>query len=122
MHQRDAGITARLRISTSSIRGHAGRRAGYLTLNAQIDLRPLTAGDFVRPPRCRNTRCFHVRAHIRGRRADVFDAIFGGRTETLIAPAGPYFWVKAQNADDAAPLLPKGTIYTRRLHTAANRT
>ena len=93
--------------------GSAGVGTGY------IDIRPMEAGQEIHMYRTleQNLKvtAFEPHMHASGVRM-CFEAIWGGITETLSCASYDHNWVKIYNyADDAAPLLPKGTL----LHVTA---
>jgi hypothetical protein len=91
------------------------RRVGMLTIgNGEIDLRPMTAGQEVHiyTTLQQNTMLttFEPHMHAAGVRM-CLEAIWGGRTETLSCAGYDHNWVRVYKfADDAVPLLPKGTL------------
>ena len=91
------------------------RRRTNLTFgNGEIDLRPMTAGQEVHlyTTLRQHTKIstFEPHMHAAGVRM-CMEAIWGGRTEVLTCAGYDHNWVKVYNyAEDAAPLLPRGTL------------
>ena len=122
MHANGEDTTARLRVGFKfHPKGYEPqRRIGGLTFGSgEIDLRAMTAGqevDFyttLRNPIKLTT--FEPHMHAAGVRM-CLEAIWGGRAETLSCAGYDHNWVKVYKyGDDAAPLLPAGTL----LHVTA---
>jgi hypothetical protein len=110
-------ITAHLRVGYKlHPKGYTPeRRVGNMTIgNAEIDLRPLTPGQVINAYATLQEHTmlstFEPHMHAAGVRM-CLEAIWGGRTETLTCAGYDHNWVKVYKyKDDAAPLLPKGTI------------
>jgi len=91
------------------------RRSTMLTFgNGEIDLRPMEAGQIidVYHTLAQNMKIstFEPHMHASGVRM-CFEAIWGGRSETISCAGYDHNWVKVYNYDDDhAPLLPKGTL------------
>jgi hypothetical protein len=117
MHANAEETTAHLRVAYKlHPKGYKpARRAGGLTFgNGEIDLRPMTAGQEVHLYQTlqQNTMLttFEPHMHAAGVRM-CMEAIWGGRTETLSCAGYDHNWVRVYKfADDAVPLLPKGTL------------
>ena len=117
MHANGEDTTAHLRVGYKfHPRGYEPqRRLGDLTFgNGEIDLRGMQAGqqvhmyttlqDHIKMP------TFEPHMHASGVRM-CMEAIWGGRTEVLNCAGYDHNWVKVYRyQDDAAPLLPKGTL------------
>jgi hypothetical protein len=122
MHANAEDTTAHLRVGYKfHPRAYTSkRRVGQLTFgNGEIDLRPMKAGQEVHlyTTLREHTKLttFEPHMHAAGVRM-CMEAIWGGRTETLSCAGYDHNWVKVYKyADDAAPLLPKGTL----LHVTA---
>ncbi len=122
MHANSQDTTAHLRVGYKfHPKGYEPkRRVGGLTFgNGEIDLRPMEAGQQVhlyttlRDHTMLTT--FEPHMHASGVRMCI-EAIWGGRTETLSCAGYDHNWVRVYKyADDAVPLLPKGTL----LHVTA---
>ncbi|MEE2635876.1 MAG: hypothetical protein VYE68_01415 [Acidobacteriota bacterium] len=117
MHANGEDTTAHLRIGFKfHPRGYEPkRRIGGLTFGSgEIDLRAMEAGQEVH---FYTTLQHHIKLttfephmHAAGVRM-CLEAIWGGRTETLSCAGYDHNWVKVYKyAEDAAPLLPKGTL------------
>ena len=117
MHANAEETTAHLRVAYKfHPKGYKPeRRVGNLTFgNGELDLRPMTAGQEVHlyATLSQNTMLttFEPHMHAAGVRM-CMEAIWGGRTETLSCSGYDHNWVRVYKyADDAAPLLPKGTL------------
>ena len=117
MHANGEQTTANLRVAYRfHPRGYEPtRRLGDLTFgNGEIDLDPMTPGQEVDMyTTLRNNiklTTFEPHMHASGVRMCI-EAIWGGRTETLNCAGYDHNWVKVYHYDDdAAPLLPKGTL------------
>jgi mono/diheme cytochrome c family protein len=122
MHANNEDTTAHLRVAYKfHSKGYKPkRRVGGLTFgNGEIDLRPMEAGQEVHlyATLLEHTKLttFEPHMHASGVRMCI-EAIWGGRTETLSCAGYDHNWVRVYKyADDAAPLLPKGTL----LHVTA---
>ena len=82
--------------------------------NGEIDLQPMTAGQeihfYTTLQEHTMLTTFEPHMHASGVRM-CMEAIWGGRTETLSCAGYDHNWVRVYKfADDAAPLLPKGTL------------
>jgi hypothetical protein len=117
MHATSEDTTAHLRVAYKFLPKDykPERRVGMLTIgNGEIDLRPMTAGQEVHiyTTLQQNTMLttFEPHMHAAGVRM-CLEAIWGGRTETLSCAGYDHNWVRVYKfADDAVPLLPKGTL------------
>ncbi len=122
MHANGEDTTAHLRIGFKfhPAEYEPERRAGTLTFGSgEIDLRGMEAGqeiDFYTTLSSHTKlSTFEPHMHAAGVRM-CLEAIWGGRTEILSCSGYDHNWVKVYKyADDAAPLLPKGTL----LHVTA---
>jgi hypothetical protein len=91
------------------------RRMSTLTFgNGEIDLKPMKAGQeihfYTTLQEHTMLTTFEPHMHASGVRM-CMEAIWGGRTETLACAGYDHNWVRVYKfADDAAPLLPKGTL------------
>ena len=96
------------------------RRSTLLNFgNGEIDLRPMEDGQevhiFHTLQQNMKITTFEPHMHAAGVRM-CMEAVWGGRTETLTCAGFDHNWVKVYNyAEDAAPLLPRGTL----LHVTA---
>ncbi len=123
MHANGEDTSAHLRVGYKfHPRGYEPqRRLGDLTFgNGEIDLRGMTAGQQVHMYTTLNEHIklttFEPHMHASGVRM-CMEAIWGGRTEVLNCAGYDHNWVKVYRyQDDAAPLLPKGTL----LHITAH--
>ncbi len=117
MHSNGRRTTAHLRLG---FRFHPEgyepqRRSGMLTFgNGEIDLRPMQAGQevhlYTTLQQNMKITTFEPHMHAAGVRM-CMEAVWGGRTETLTCAGYDHNWVKVYNyAEDAAPLLPSGTL------------
>jgi hypothetical protein len=90
-------------------------RVSSITIgNGELDLRPMTAGQEVHLYTTLQENAilttFEPHMHAAGVRM-CLEAIWAGRTETLTCAGYDHNWVRVYKfADDAAPLLPKGTL------------
>ena len=117
MHANAEDTTAHLRVAYKfHPKGYKPElRVGGLTFgNGEIDLRPMKAGQEVHlyATLQDNTMLttFEPHMHAAGVRM-CLEAIWGGRTETLSCAGYDHNWVRVYKfADDAVPLLPKGTL------------
>ena len=117
MHANGEETTAHLRTGYKfHPRGYEPqRRLGDLTFgNGEIDLRAMEAGQEVHfyTTLREHTKLttFEPHMHAAGVRMCI-EAIWGGRTEVLNCAGYDHNWVKVYRyEDDAAPLLPKGTL------------
>jgi mono/diheme cytochrome c family protein len=117
MHANAEDTTARLRVAYKfHPKGYKPeRRAGGLTFgNGEIDLKPMTAGQevhfYATLDQHTMLTTFEPHMHAAGVRM-CMEAIWGGRTETLSCAGYDHNWVRVYKfGDDAAPLLPKGTL------------
>ena len=117
MHANSQDTTAHLRVAYKfHPKGYKPElRVGGLTFgNGEIDLRPMTAGQEVHlyATLTENTMLttFEPHMHAAGVRM-CLEAIWAGRTETLSCAGYDHNWVRVYKfADDAVPLLPKGTL------------
>jgi hypothetical protein len=122
MHSNSEDTTAHLRVAYKFYpKGYQPkRRVGQLTFgNGEIDLRPMQAGQQIHFYQTlqQHTKLmtFEPHMHASGVRMCI-EAIWGGRSETLTCSGYDHNWVRVYKyADDAAPLLPKGTL----LHVTA---
>ena len=90
------------------------RRVALVWGNGEIDLRPMEAGQEVHLyhmlEQNMKITTFEPHMHASGARM-CLEAIWGGRTEILTCAGYDHNWVKVYNyTDDAAPLLPRGTL------------
>jgi hypothetical protein len=117
MHSTDRTVTAHLRLG---FKLHPpdyepAHQINFVTFgNGEIDLRPMTKGQEVHFYRTldQNMRVttFEPHMHASGVRM-CWEAIWGGRAETINCVGYDHNWVKVYNYDaDHAPLLPKGTL------------
>lgn len=117
MHANAEDTTAHLRVGYKfHPRGYKPlRQVGGLTIgNGEIDLRANQAGQLVHfyATLQQHTKftTFEPHMHAAGVRM-CLEAIWGGRTETLSCAGYDHNWVRVyEYGDDAAPLLPKGTL------------
>ena len=117
MHANGEDTTAFLRVGYKfHPRGYAPQRQlGDLTFgNGEIDLRAMQAGQEVHIYRTLREHTkfttFEPHMHAAGVRM-CMEAIWGGRTEVLNCAGYDHNWVKVYKYDDdAAPILPKGTL------------
>ena len=117
MHANGEDTTAHLRVGYKfHPRGYEPqRRLGDLTFgNGEIDLRGMQAGQQVHMYTTLDQHIklttFEPHMHAAGVRM-CMEAIWGGRTEVLNCAGYDHNWVKVYRyQDDAAPLLPKGTL------------
>jgi hypothetical protein len=122
MHANSEDTTAHLRVAYKfHPKGYKPlRRAGGITFgNGELDLKPMKAGQEVHLYHTlqEHTKLmtFEPHMHASGVRM-CLEAIWGGRAETLSCAGYDHNWVRVYKyADDAAPLLPKGTL----LHVTA---
>jgi mono/diheme cytochrome c family protein len=122
MHANNEDTTAHLRVAYKL---HPKdykptRRLGTVTFgNGEIDLRPMQAGQVIHLyttlQQHAKLTTFEPHMHASGVKMCI-EAIYGGRTETLTCSGYDHNWVRVYKyKDDAAPLLPKGTL----LHVTA---
>ena len=95
------------------------RRTSLVFGNGEVDLRPMQADQevhiYTTLQQNMKITTFEPHMHAAGVRM-CLEAIWGGRTETLSCAGYDHNWVKVYNyAEDAAPLLPRGTL----LHVTA---
>ena len=117
MHANGEDTTAHLRVGFKfHPRGYEPQRQiGTLTFgNGEIDLRGMEAGQEVHfYTTLRNhtkLSTFEPHMHAAGVRM-CLEAVWGGRAETLSCAGYDHNWVKVYKyGDDAAPLLPRGTL------------
>ena len=117
MHSTGEKTTANLRVAYRyHPRGYEPtREIGNLTFgNGEIDLDPMTPGQKVEMYLTLRDNIkltmFEPHMHASGVRMCI-EAIWGGRTETLNCAGYDHNWVRVYRYDDdAAPLLPKGTL------------
>jgi hypothetical protein len=122
MHANSEDTTAHLRVAYKfHPQGYKPKRVvGQLTFgNGEIDLRAMQAGQQVHlyATLQQHTKLpvFEPHMHAAGVRMCI-EAIWGGRPETLTCAGYDHNWVRVYKyGDDAAPLLPKGTL----LHVTA---
>ena len=122
MHANGEDTTAHLRVGFKfhPAEYEPERRPGTLTFGSgEIDLRGMQAGqeiDFYTTLSSHTKlSTFEPHMHAAGVRM-CLEAVWGGRAETLSCATYDHNWVKVYKyADDAAPLLPKGTL----LHVTA---
>jgi hypothetical protein len=122
MHATNEDTTAHLRVAYKfHPRDYKpARRLGGLTFgNGELDLRPMTAGQevhlYTTLQQHTKLTTFEPHMHAAGVRMCI-EAIWGGRAETLTCAGYDHNWVRVYKyADDAVPLLPKGTL----LHVTA---
>jgi hypothetical protein len=117
MHSNDQTTTAHLRLG---FKFHPRdyeptRRRVTLTFgNGEVDLRPMEKGQQVHVyhtlEQNMKVTTFEPHMHASGVRM-CWEAIWGGRTETISCAGYDHNWVKVYNYDeDRAPLLPAGTL------------
>jgi hypothetical protein len=122
MHANNEDTTAHLRVG---YKFHPKdykptKRVNVVTIgNGELDLRPMQAGQEVHVyttlQQHSKLTTFEPHMHASGVKMCV-EAIYGGRTETLTCAGYDHNWVRVYKyKDDAAPLLPKGTL----LHVTA---
>ncbi|MEX2048114.1 MAG: hypothetical protein WEB90_00890, partial [Gemmatimonadota bacterium] len=117
MHSNDRRTTAHLRLGfTFHPRDYQPtKRREMLTFgNGEIDLRPMEKGQEVHIYHTLDENMkvttFEPHMHASGVRM-CWEAIWGGRTETISCAGYDHNWVKVYNYDeDHAPLLPAGTL------------
>jgi hypothetical protein len=117
MHSNDQRTTAHLRLGFKfQPEGYAPtRRSNLITFgNGEIDLRPMEKDQDVDIyyTLTQNTKIttFEPHMHASGVRM-CWEAIWGGRTETISCAGYDHNWVKVYSYDpDYAPLLPAGTL------------
>ncbi len=122
MHANAEDTTAHLRVAYKfHPKGYVPeRRVTSLTFgNGEVDLRPMKAGQeihfYATLPENAMLTTFEPHMHAAGVRMCI-EAIWAGRTETLSCAGYDHNWVRVYKfADDAVPLLPKGTL----LHVTA---
>ena len=122
MHANGKRTTAHLRLGfTFHPVGYepTRRRASIVFGNGEVDLRPMQAGQevhiYTTLENNMKITTFEPHMHAAGVRM-CLEAIWGGRTERLTCAGYDHNWVKVYNyAEDAAPLLPRGTL----LHVTA---
>jgi len=122
MHANAEDTTAHLRVGYRfHPKGYTPqRRVGGLSIgNGELDLLPNTAGQEVHIYTTLREHLklttFEPHMHAAGVRM-CLEAVWGGRAETLSCAGYDHNWVRVYKyADDAAPLLPKGTL----LHVTA---
>ena len=122
MHSTTEDTTARLRVAYTFQPPDykPTRRQGVITFgNGELDLRPMTAGQevhlYATLQQHTKLTTFEPHMHAAGVRM-CLEAIWGGRSETLTCAGYDHNWVRVYKyADDAVPLLPKGTL----LHVTA---
>ncbi len=122
MHANSEDTTARLRVAYKfHPTGYAPKRkVGGITIgNGEIDLRANTAGQQVHfyTTLQQHTKftTFEPHMHAAGVRM-CLEAVWAGRSETLSCAGYDHNWVRVYKyEDDAAPILPKGTL----LHVTA---
>jgi hypothetical protein len=117
MHANSEDTTAHLRVAYKfhPKEYKPTERLGGLTFgNGEIDLRPMEAGQevhlYATLQQHTKLTTFEPHMHAAGVRM-CMEAIWGGRTETLSCAGYDHNWVRVYKyGDDAAPLLPKGTL------------
>jgi len=117
MHANSEDTTARLRVAYKfhPVGYKPRRRLDSISFgNGEIDLRPNKAGQevyfYTTLQQNAKLTTFEPHMHAAGVRM-CLDAIWGGRTETLSCAGYDHNWVRVYKyADDAAPILPKGTL------------
>ncbi len=117
MHANSEDTTAHLRVAYKfHPKGYKPTlRTGNMTFgNGEIDLRPMQAGQEVHLYTTLDHHAklptFEPHMHASGVKM-CMEAIWGGRAETLACAGYDHNWVRVYKyADDAAPLLPKGTL------------
>ena len=117
MHANGERTTANLRVAYRfHPRGYEPtRRLGDMTFGTgELDLDPMTAGQQVHMYTTLRDNIklttFEPHMHASGVRMCI-EAVWGGRTEVLNCAGYDHNWVKVYRyQDDAAPLLPKGTL------------
>jgi len=122
MHSNGQETTAHLRLGFKfHPKGYESERRSTLLNfgNGEIDLRPMQDGQevhiFHTLQQNMKITTFEPHMHAAGVRM-CMEAVWGGRTETLTCAGYDHNWVKVYNyAEDAAPLLPRGTL----LHVTA---
>ncbi len=122
MHANGKRTTAHLRLGfTFHPEGYepTRRRTSLVFGNGEVDLRPMQADQevhiYTTLQQNMKITTFEPHMHAAGVRM-CLEAIWGGRTETLSCAGYDHNWVKVYNyAEDAAPLLPRGTL----LHVTA---
>ena len=122
MHANGKRTTAHLRLGfTFHPEGYepTRRRTSLVFGNGEVDLRPMEADQeihiYTTLQQNMKITTFEPHMHAAGVRM-CLEAIWGGRTETLSCAGYDHNWVKVYNyAEDAAPLLPRGTL----LHVTA---
>jgi hypothetical protein len=117
MHSNDEDTTAHLRVAYKvHPKGYKPtRRITNITFgNGEIDLRPMQAGQEVHfystLQQHSKLLTFEPHMHASGVKMCI-EAIWGGKAETLSCSGYDHNWVRVYKyEDDAAPLLPKGTL------------
>jgi hypothetical protein len=122
MHANNEDTTAHLRVA---YKFHPKdyrpkRRVTNITFgNGEIDLRPMRAGQEIHlyTTLQQHTKLMTFEPHMHASGVKMcLEAIWGGKAETLSCAGYDHNWVRVYKyADDAAPLLPKGTL----LHVTA---
>lgn len=122
MHSNSEDTTAHLRVAYKfHPKGYQPqRRVSGLTFgNGEIDLRPMQAGQQIHlyATLQQHTKLMNFEPHMHASGVRMcIEAIWGGRSETLTCAGYDHNWVRVYKyGDDAAPLLPKGTL----LHVTA---
>ncbi|MGE0157812.1 MAG: hypothetical protein AB7T31_00295 [Gemmatimonadales bacterium] len=117
MNSNDTRTTAHLRLGFKlhPREYQPTRRSSLITFgNGEIDLRPMQPGQRIDVyhtlTQHAKITAFEPHMHASGVRM-CFEAIWGGRTETISCAGYDHNWVKIYNYDDDhAPLLPRGTL------------
>jgi hypothetical protein len=117
MHANSEDTTAHLRVAYKfhPKEYKPTKRLNALTFgNGEVDLRPLQAGQevhfYTTLTQHAKVTTFEPHMHASGVKMCI-EAIYGGRTETLTCAGYDHNWVRVYKyKEDAAPLLPKGTI------------
>jgi hypothetical protein len=117
MHANNEDTTAHLRVAYKfhPKEYKPTRRIGVLTVgNGEIDLRPMQAGQevhlYATLEQHAKLTTFEPHMHASGVKM-CLEAVYGGRSEMLTCSGYDHNWVRVYKyKDDAAPLLPKGTL------------